>query len=202
MSQQSKRVGREYILDQAEALFTQHGYQGVSMRMLAEASGVTNAALYYHFENKEALFSEVMRFHTDKLNRLIQRAAEKEDSYQAKIAAMARIYFQQVSNRRSFVFLLRQKVKGIDLPEDKTHFMKMLKTVFGPFDRVMEEAAAAGEVVELPQDYSAASLLVGMLHGLGGYRLICHEQTLTEEDVNFLVDLLWNGISLPRPGSR
>lgn len=200
MGQGSKRVGREHILDQAEALFTEHGYQGVSMRMLAEASGVTNAALYYHFENKEALFTEVMRFHTDKLSRLIQRAGEEKEGYQAKIGAMARVYFRHLSNRRSFMFLLRKKGKGIDLPEDKTHFVSMLSTVFSPFDRVLEEAAAAGEIRELPQGYSGASLLVGMLHGLGGYRLICYGQTLTEEDVEYLVDLLWNGISGSKRG--
>ncbi|MBK8049042.1 MAG: helix-turn-helix transcriptional regulator [Anaerolineales bacterium] len=37
------------ILSAAKHLFMQQGFRGISMRQIAEAVGVTKAALYYHF---------------------------------------------------------------------------------------------------------------------------------------------------------
>lgn len=39
----------------ALALFTDQGYEGTSMRQIADALGINKASLYYHFPNKEAL---------------------------------------------------------------------------------------------------------------------------------------------------
>lgn len=51
---------RERILDAALACFAARGYEGTSMRQLAEACGLTDAALYYHFESKAALMRALL----------------------------------------------------------------------------------------------------------------------------------------------
>jgi TetR/AcrR family transcriptional repressor of mexJK operon len=52
---------KDQILDQATMLFSNHGFDGTSMRMIARASGITEAAIYRHFENKSHLYEEVIR---------------------------------------------------------------------------------------------------------------------------------------------
>jgi AcrR family transcriptional regulator len=47
------------ILDAAQELFTRHGYEAVTMRRIAEKVEYTPTALYFHFENKEALLLEL-----------------------------------------------------------------------------------------------------------------------------------------------
>ncbi len=49
---------RDRILLKALQFFVAHGYDGISMREIAEACGLSKAALYYHFRDKEALFLE------------------------------------------------------------------------------------------------------------------------------------------------
>ena len=44
---------RQRILDVALDLFTEQGYDGTSLREIAEQLGITKAAIYYHFESKE-----------------------------------------------------------------------------------------------------------------------------------------------------
>lgn len=44
------------IRDNAFRMFGRYGYDGVSMLHVAEAAGITKAALYWHFDSKEALF--------------------------------------------------------------------------------------------------------------------------------------------------
>jgi AcrR family transcriptional regulator len=47
------------ILDAARALFTQHGYEAVTMRAIARKIDYTATALYYHFPDKETLLREL-----------------------------------------------------------------------------------------------------------------------------------------------
>ena len=55
---------RERILDVALDLFVAQGYDGTSLRQIAEQLGVTKAALYYHFESKEDILRALhMRLH-------------------------------------------------------------------------------------------------------------------------------------------
>lgn len=60
---------RDEIVTRAAELFIEHGYTGTSVRQIAEAVGVTEAALYYHFpEGKRALLQAVVESHTPDLN--------------------------------------------------------------------------------------------------------------------------------------
>ena len=55
---------RERILNVALELFGAQGYDGTSLRQIAEQLGVTKAALYYHFESKEDILRALhMRLH-------------------------------------------------------------------------------------------------------------------------------------------
>jgi AcrR family transcriptional regulator len=55
---------RERILDVALELFLHQGYDGTSLREIAEQLGVTKAALYYHFKSKEDILLALhMRMH-------------------------------------------------------------------------------------------------------------------------------------------
>jgi AcrR family transcriptional regulator len=62
---------REAILDNAQRLFDQQGYDATSLRQIAEAVGTTKAALYYHFPAKEHLLLELTRPMIDELSTLV-----------------------------------------------------------------------------------------------------------------------------------
>ena len=47
------------ILSAAESCFARAGYEGASMREIAEVAGVSKSLLHYHFDSKEHLFVEV-----------------------------------------------------------------------------------------------------------------------------------------------
>ena len=51
----------ETICREAARLFAQNGVDAVSMRDVADACGITAAALYYHFASKEELYEEAGR---------------------------------------------------------------------------------------------------------------------------------------------
>ena len=52
-------TSRAAILDAAEQGFGLHGFDGASMRTIAERADVAQALLHYHFKNKETLYEAV-----------------------------------------------------------------------------------------------------------------------------------------------
>lgn len=66
MSQPTKR---DRILDAAEALFAERGYDGVTLRQIASEAGVDVALASYHFGKKLDLFNAVFERRAEALNR-------------------------------------------------------------------------------------------------------------------------------------
>lgn len=67
---------RQQILDAALRLFTDKGYDKVTLREIADEVGVTKAALYYHFDSKEKL-----------LETLVEPFLEMQDRFMGMIAS-------------------------------------------------------------------------------------------------------------------
>ena len=68
---------RERILDAAESLFVEFGFEATSMRQITGRAGVNLASINYHFGSKEALIQEVFRRRLTWLNRERLNALER-----------------------------------------------------------------------------------------------------------------------------
>jgi AcrR family transcriptional regulator len=56
------------ILRAAETIFADAGYDGASMRLIAQEADVAQGLLHYHFSTKERLFGEVVAWRTEAIN--------------------------------------------------------------------------------------------------------------------------------------
>ena len=64
---------RERILAVATELFIGQGYESTSLRQIADRLGITKAALYYHFQSKEQIFSALLEPASPVMAGLIER---------------------------------------------------------------------------------------------------------------------------------
>ena len=106
-------VLRRAILDAAREAFARDGYEGVSMRKLADKVGCSHGNLYLHFEDKEALFDclvdESFEQFDDSL-RKVRRSAKTDDPVKL-LRQLGRAYVAfAVANPSvyEFAFLLRR----------------------------------------------------------------------------------------------
>ncbi|MCB2107894.1 MAG: TetR family transcriptional regulator [Rhodobacteraceae bacterium] len=76
MAKAKKKSSRDRILDAAEKLFAQHGFDGVTMRQIMRAAGADVALAYYHFKSKRDLFDAVMLRRVELLNEIRLEALE------------------------------------------------------------------------------------------------------------------------------
>src|SRR2546421_11767322 len=100
---------RTRILDVAEELFMQHGFEGASMRLLTAKAGVNLAAVNYHFGSKHALIEVVFRRRLDPMNlariaeldRLEKESAARALSAEAVIRAFVGVSLRMMEDTRS-----------------------------------------------------------------------------------------------------
>jgi AcrR family transcriptional regulator len=56
VSQDHLDARRRQILDAARRAFARHGYEGATVRVLEEETGLSRGAIFHHYADKEALF--------------------------------------------------------------------------------------------------------------------------------------------------
>jgi len=73
------------LLEIACRLFATRGYDGTSLRDIAEEAQITKAALYYHFPNKEALYQQILIANLETLTGRVREAIEHADNATDKV---------------------------------------------------------------------------------------------------------------------
>ena len=104
---------RSLILREAEKLFASRGYNGVSIRDLARACGVSNAALYYHFESKEAIFIATLREALRTLRKAVEQAAKEGANLREKLLRISQAYLGVLQQKRSIIQLTLLETGGL-----------------------------------------------------------------------------------------
>jgi AcrR family transcriptional regulator len=66
---------RQQILETAQRLFTELGYDATSLQMIADEMGLTKAAVYYHFRAKTDLLHACMLPGIQRIEALLEEAA-------------------------------------------------------------------------------------------------------------------------------
>ncbi len=75
------------LLEIAGRLFAKRGFQGTSLRDIAEEAKITKAALYYHFPNKEALYARIVLQGLEVLLEHVMAATSQERTAVGKVRA-------------------------------------------------------------------------------------------------------------------
>jgi AcrR family transcriptional regulator len=91
------------LLDTAESLFSQKGFDGTSVRDIAEAAGINTAMISYYFGSKEKLMEEI--FERKSLN-IKEKVADllKDDSLDPleKMYSLVDMYIEGILSRKTF----------------------------------------------------------------------------------------------------
>src|SRR5882757_3784987 len=90
---------RTRIKDVALTLFTEQGYEATSLREIAEALGVTKAALYYHFKTKEDIVSSLTEDRAAVVDELIAWGQSQPRTLETRIALIQR-YSEELQRGR------------------------------------------------------------------------------------------------------
>jgi AcrR family transcriptional regulator len=85
---------RDLILDAAKQVFAEEGLEGASLRAIAVRAGYTPAALYFHFDSKEAIYAELLNASLASLGSAVDEAVAQAKTPQQKLKAAAMSFFR------------------------------------------------------------------------------------------------------------
>ncbi len=151
----STKDTRERILDAALDLFTAQGFDGTSLRQIAEQVGVTKAALYYHFESKDdilmALHLRLHEFGREVLTKMGDEPATLElwgdvlDEIVGQIMAQRKIFLMHERNQAALEKLHRREHEA-EHEDIQNQLRRVLDDTRVPVADRVKMAAAVGVV--------------------------------------------------------
>ncbi|HRQ11347.1 MAG TPA: TetR/AcrR family transcriptional regulator [Trueperaceae bacterium] len=140
-------------------LFAARGYQGVSMREVAAAVGVSKAAIYHHYADKEELFLALLLAAVARAGGLVERALATNGDTEAKLRALLKGIASHRSDQRVAMRLAEQEAVHLSEAGRTKLFGEYRARFTGPIEALMAEGQAAGELRRADPRWQATALL-------------------------------------------
>jgi len=133
MSKKAPIDTRGNIIDTAIPLFAGNGYSGVSVRTIAKLVGISAAALYHHFPDKQSLYLAAMeQAFADKAQAIIKTLTGPENAW-GRLDAFLADFIQLMGEDADFRALLQREL----LDGDDARLQLLAEQVFRePFEAV------------------------------------------------------------------
>ena len=201
-------AGEIAILDAAVQLFSVYGYDGVSMRRIAEAAGVSKANIYHHFASKQALYFAIMRRSAEELTTLLENLAEGEGAFNQRLQAFATAHLAHLfENSERVRLVLREAFSG---DEEKTR--AVVEQMVGGLVNRMIDIFEAGQRAGLLRAELDPGLCAHLLMGADLFYFQAHGLLQQIPEAGFarhpgryskqMIDVLLNGmLAAPSAGS-
>jgi AcrR family transcriptional regulator len=162
---------RELILNAARSVFEAEGLEGASLRAIAADAGYTPAALYFHFESKEAIYAEVLRCSLESLGQTVTRAVARAKTPGDRLRAAAMAFFRYYSDNPKDLdlgfYLFRGGMKPRGLGRERDNVLnRALEAALEPVARAAQDLGAGRE--------AAASLMADIFAHAAGLLLLAN----------------------------
>lgn len=170
------RATRRALLEAAESVFVEFGYEGASVAEITRRAGVAQGTFYVHFTDKHAAFLELVQHVNQSVREAGARAIEGIEGRAAQERAGLAAYFEHVSRDPALHNIIRQaEFVAPDAYQD--HYRRIAE----PYAAGLRQAMAAGEIA----DDVDPELLAYLLMGIGefmGMKLVLWEHRLPEDE--------------------
>ena len=162
---------RGLILDAARKVFEADGLDGASLRAIAAAAGYTPAALYFHFESKEAIYAEVLRNSLADLGQTVSRSVQRVKTPTGRLRAAAMAFFRfYADNPRDLdlgFYLFRGGLKPHGLGRERDEILNAALAA------ALQPIADAAQALGAPRE-DAKLLMVDTFAHAAGLLLLAH----------------------------
>ncbi|HEV8287187.1 MAG TPA: TetR family transcriptional regulator [Chitinophagaceae bacterium] len=115
------------IMEAAEELFAEKGFDGTSVRDIAEEAGVNLAMISYYFGSKEKLMESLFKYRGESIKLQLESMIDnKELSSLQKVYALIDNYIERIMNQQCFHKIL-SRIQMVELKGITTQLIHDLK---------------------------------------------------------------------------
>ena len=197
---------RLHILLSTTRALRKKGYDGVTLRHIAEVAGIEAGSIYYHFSSKEEIINDVLSRGLNEIVEGVTRIFEQDASYPdytSRIAAAIRAHMLYLFVRNDFVSM-NIRIYG-QLPEEVREKHRPIRQQYvAGWSRTLIQAQKSGEVRRDLNVVQMRQLLLGALNWSANW---FNPNWDKEEEAKSLDDLIrkillifFDGIAVDKPG--
>jgi AcrR family transcriptional regulator len=207
--EREKSETRDKILDAARELFVTEGYEGVSMRRVAEKIEYSPTAIYVHFADKNELFHELCRLDFARLQEVMRSAEMPADPIE-RLRQIGRSYIQfgvRFPNHYVFMFMTPHLPQEPD-EEDREIMGNPEEDAYAMLKWAVQEAINAGSFRQGVQDAELVSqTLWASVHGVISLNIAkCKDPWVEwrplEDRAEMMLDIALRGLLRPGKGRK
>jgi len=182
---------RDQIVSAATELFYEYGFQKATMRDICRKIGITQAALYYHFRNKEEILYTIIERSSNKLYLLLRScfSEDKDPIEKLKNAIYQHILSIKHAREGAKIIIEDKRFLGGDL---KRLVTEKEKAVFYLYRNQLKDLQKAGRIKRRDLTVATFSIL-GMINWL--YHWYRPDKGLSLEKIaEELIDIIFRGL--------
>lgn len=165
---------RQVLLQVAEKLFAQHGFEAVSVRQLATEAGTNVAMVSYYFGSKDGLFQELITSRFPYTRGFLEAlAANKEISPWEKLSQTIDMYVDKFFSGRAFHCVIMREMSLQQRPEHVNviteHMGKNMELIRG----MITEGQEKGVFRYVDSEFTIVALFGAMTSFVNNSALVC-----------------------------
>jgi AcrR family transcriptional regulator len=159
----SLRSRRERILAAAINAFASGGFQGVSTRQIAEAAGVTDPLLFYHFKSKADLYLAAVQDQLEKFGEGLDLALRGIDGPMDQLRVYVEVYLAYFLDLEPGLTVTLRELYGLPQPVETAIRSTYAATAGDRLEAILDRAVQQRLVraINVP---ACATAIVGILH--------------------------------------
>lgn len=159
---------KDHILDVAERVFSAHGFDGASTRLISGEANVNMAMLNYYFGSKEGLFLAVIERKIVTFQDVLQNIGDDSSiSAWDKVEKYVELYSEKVLSNNCFQKLLYQEMAMNRRSELADKIRSILMVNVGKLKKILQEGIDEGEF----KTDADAEMVIATLYGTKNYIL-------------------------------
>jgi len=150
-------ITRKFILENAITLFSQQGFNGVSIRNIADASMISAPALYNHFKDKQTLYITAIAESFQNKSAHLLDALNGQGKAIERLEGFITCLSEELYNDPNFRRLMQREL--LDGDEKRLQFLaqEVFRASFTKLMTLLKELKPAGEA------HSLAIIIIGMV---------------------------------------
>jgi len=204
-AQRRREKMRDSIIAAAQAIFTEEGEAGVSMRRLADAIDYSPAALYKYFASKDDLFEAVREQFFERLLQRMDAASCGSGTVRELFEGCGRAYIETALEEPGTYVMAMSRFGDDTAPVEGTFSYAAAERLESMIAQGMQQGiirqvdlGLAGKAVWAAV-HGLAMLLIQIPQMPGG---VASEEKLSRDDmICFHTDFIWRGLAAPGPAS-
>jgi AcrR family transcriptional regulator len=181
---------RQRLLDAAEAVFGEKGYDRASVAEITQRAGVAQGTFYIYFPDKQSTFVELVRDLSHRLRlEIAQSVANLTDRLEVERAGF-RSFFAFIHNHRNLYRIVRQ-AEFVDEEVYRWYYRHLAEAYSAGLSQAMQK----GQIRQLDAE-CLAYCLMGIADFLGARYVLWDGDHPPEEAIETMMQLIQHGIAV------